>query len=158
MTARPLEEVDGNVEMDSTGPTVKARSLKRKLTSPGEDESNKGRSVARRLEFSKHTPGSWWNKTNRQDPVWEKDNNFTFARGVTRERLKYETDNNYYLVNGIGGGENKGELKQGREARKENYYLQIQPFFRKKNENIGEGNIVKCRVVSWMMMEKALAR
>ena len=59
MTARPLEEVDGNVEMDSTGPTVKARStnLKRKLASPDEDES-KGRSIARRLDFSKHTPGS----------------------------------------------------------------------------------------------------
>jgi cyclin-dependent kinase 7 len=48
MTARPLEEVDGNVEMSSTGP--KARSLKRKLTSPGQDES-KGRSIARRLDF-----------------------------------------------------------------------------------------------------------
>lgn len=57
MAARPLEEVDGNVEMNSSGPTVKARSLKRKLTSPGEDES-KGRSIARRLDFSKHTPGS----------------------------------------------------------------------------------------------------
>lgn len=54
MTARPLEEVDGNVEMNSTGPTVKARSLKRKLTSPGEDDS-KGRSIARRLDFSRHT-------------------------------------------------------------------------------------------------------
>jgi cyclin-dependent kinase 7 len=54
MTARPLEEVDGNVEMNSTGPTVKARSLKRKLTSPGEDES-KSRSIARRLDFSRHT-------------------------------------------------------------------------------------------------------
>jgi len=54
MTARPLEEVDGNVEMNSTGPTVKARSLKRKLTSPGDDES-KGRSIARRLDFSRHT-------------------------------------------------------------------------------------------------------
>jgi len=57
MTARPLEEVDGNVEMSSTGPTVKARSLKRKLASPGEDES-KGRSIARRLDFSRHTPAS----------------------------------------------------------------------------------------------------
>ena len=55
MTARPLEEVDGNVEMNSTGPAVKARSLKRKLTSPGEDESSKGRSIARRLDFSRHT-------------------------------------------------------------------------------------------------------
>jgi len=55
MTARPLEEVDGNVEMSSTGPTVKARSLKRKLASPGED---KGRSIARRLDFSRHTPAS----------------------------------------------------------------------------------------------------
>lgn len=57
MTARPLEEVDGNVEMNSSGLTVKARSLKRKLASPGEDES-KGRSIARRLDFSRHTPGS----------------------------------------------------------------------------------------------------
>jgi len=59
MAARPLEEVDGNVEINSTGPTVKAKSanLKRKLTSPDGDES-KGRSIARRLDFSRHTPGS----------------------------------------------------------------------------------------------------
>lgn len=55
MTARPLEEVDGNVEMNSTGPTVKARSLKRKLTSPGGEDESKGRSIARRLDFSRHT-------------------------------------------------------------------------------------------------------
>ncbi|KAF9531727.1 kinase-like domain-containing protein [Crepidotus variabilis] len=54
--ARPLEEVDGNVEMNSTGPGVKAKNtgLKRKLTSP-EDAK---RSIARRLDFTKQTPGS----------------------------------------------------------------------------------------------------
>ncbi|KAF8909315.1 kinase-like domain-containing protein, partial [Gymnopilus junonius] len=57
--ARPLEEVDGNVELNPTGPGVKARNvnLKRKLTSPESGES-KGRSIARRLDFSRHTPGS----------------------------------------------------------------------------------------------------
>lgn len=50
---RPLEEVDGNVEI---APAVKARNnmLKRKLSSPSE----KGRSIARRLDFTKQTPGS----------------------------------------------------------------------------------------------------
>ena len=59
MAARPLEEVDGNVDMDSTGPGVKARnsSLKRKLMSPDVGEG-KGRSIARRLDFSRHTPGT----------------------------------------------------------------------------------------------------
>ncbi|KAF8967673.1 kinase-like domain-containing protein [Flammula alnicola] len=59
LSARPLEEVDGNVDMNSTGPGVKARSinLKRKLTSP-DDGEGKGRSIARRLDFSRHTPGT----------------------------------------------------------------------------------------------------
>lgn len=54
-----MEEVDGNVDMNSTGPGVKARnsSLKRKLASPDVGEG-KGRSIARRLDFSRHTPGS----------------------------------------------------------------------------------------------------
>jgi len=59
LSARPLDEVDGNVELNSTGPGVKARNatLKRKLTSPDSGEG-KGRSIARRLDFSRHTPGS----------------------------------------------------------------------------------------------------
>ncbi|KAF9006001.1 CMGC/CDK/CDK7 protein kinase [Cyathus striatus] len=58
LSSRPLEEMDGNVEMDSTGPGVKAnnRRLKRKLTSPAED--SKMRSIARRLDFAKMAPGS----------------------------------------------------------------------------------------------------
>jgi len=61
LASRPLEEVDGNVDMNSTGPGVKARhngSLKRKLTSPDAASEGKGRSIARRLDFSRHTPGS----------------------------------------------------------------------------------------------------
>ncbi|KAF8202220.1 kinase-like domain-containing protein [Pholiota molesta] len=48
--AGPLEEVDGNVEMNTTGPGVKARSLKRKLTTPDEVEAE--------VDFSKHTPAT----------------------------------------------------------------------------------------------------
>jgi len=57
-TSRPLEEVDGNVEMAETGPGVKARNgkLKRKLGTPSDD--SKTRSIARRLDFTKHTPSS----------------------------------------------------------------------------------------------------
>jgi cyclin-dependent kinase 7 len=55
LTGRPLDEVDGNVEMNSTGPGVKANSsrLKRKLSSSDEAKT---RSIARRLDFTKHTP------------------------------------------------------------------------------------------------------
>ncbi|KAF7770501.1 hypothetical protein Agabi119p4_6475 [Agaricus bisporus var. burnettii] len=54
---RPLDEVDANVEMNATGPGVKATSkgLKRKLASPTE---LKARSIARRLDFSKAPPSS----------------------------------------------------------------------------------------------------
>ncbi|KAE9398564.1 Pkinase-domain-containing protein [Gymnopus androsaceus JB14] len=56
MAPRPLEEVDGNVDMAGTGPGVKAAApskvkLKRKLTSPA-DES-RTRSIARKLDFTK---------------------------------------------------------------------------------------------------------
>jgi cyclin-dependent kinase 7 len=50
--SRPLEEVDGNVEMDGYGPGVKAAApnkLKRQLSLSGEFKS---RSVARRLDFT----------------------------------------------------------------------------------------------------------
>ncbi|KAF9031354.1 CMGC/CDK/CDK7 protein kinase, partial [Hymenopellis radicata] len=50
--ARPLEEVDGNVDMNSAGPGVKAKRPKRKLSSPYED--GKSRSIARRLDFTDH--------------------------------------------------------------------------------------------------------
>ncbi|KAG6910205.1 cyclin-dependent serine/threonine protein kinase [Tephrocybe rancida] len=58
LAARELEEVDGNVEMNSTGPGVKANNgrLKRKLTSPSSDA--KVRSIARRLDFTKQSPQS----------------------------------------------------------------------------------------------------
>jgi len=51
--SRPLEDLDGNVEKDATGPGVQAKNnrLKRKLSSPV-DES-KGRFIARRLDFTK---------------------------------------------------------------------------------------------------------
>ncbi|KXN86568.1 Serine/threonine-protein kinase crk1 [Leucoagaricus sp. SymC.cos] len=54
---KPLDEVDANVEMNSTGPGVKATSkgLKRKLASPTEARA---RSIARRLDFSKAPPSS----------------------------------------------------------------------------------------------------
>ena len=96
MTARPLEEVDGNVEMDSTGPTVKARSLKRKLTSPGDDES-KGRSIARRLDFSRHT-GSWtMNEQNDMNVELVREKKFSqICNGEKQPRTtKYETYYNY---------------------------------------------------------------
>jgi len=51
--SRPLEEVDGNVEMNGYGPGVKAAApnkLKRKLSPSGGEL--KGRSVARRLDFT----------------------------------------------------------------------------------------------------------
>lgn len=51
-SARPLEEVDGNI----TNPTGGKSKLKRKLTSP--DDEAKTRSISRRLDFSKHAPGS----------------------------------------------------------------------------------------------------
>ncbi|KAJ8094433.1 TFIIH complex serine/threonine-protein kinase subunit kin28 [Marasmius tenuissimus] len=52
-SSRTAEEVDGNVDLASTGPGVKAKSrLKRKLTSPNESES-KARSIARKLDFTK---------------------------------------------------------------------------------------------------------
>ena len=56
LASRPLEEVDGNVEKDSTGPGVHAKNnrLKRKLSSPLDD--SKGRSLARRLDFAKQVP------------------------------------------------------------------------------------------------------
>lgn len=52
-TPRPLEEVDGNVDMVDTGPGVKAAApnrLKRKLSSPMEGL----RPLARRLDFTQH--------------------------------------------------------------------------------------------------------
>lgn len=54
--SRPLEEVDGNVDKDPTGPGVHAKNnrLKRKLSSPLDD--SKGRSLARRLDFAKQGP------------------------------------------------------------------------------------------------------
>ncbi|KAF8631867.1 hypothetical protein AX15_002137 [Amanita polypyramis BW_CC] len=54
--SRPLEEVDGNVEKDAVGPGVHAKSnkLKRKLSSPLDD--SKGRTIARRLDFTKQVP------------------------------------------------------------------------------------------------------
>ncbi|KAG6810198.1 cyclin-dependent serine/threonine protein kinase [Tricholoma furcatifolium] len=55
---RELEEVDGNVTMNSTGPGVKANNsrLKRKLTSPTSEA--KVRSIARRLDFTRQSPQS----------------------------------------------------------------------------------------------------
>jgi len=52
-SSRPLEEVDGNVDLSGAGPAVRAappNRLKRKLTSPGDELVN--RSIARRLDFS----------------------------------------------------------------------------------------------------------
>ncbi|KAG6333535.1 hypothetical protein ID866_5546 [Astraeus odoratus] len=52
-SSRPLEEVDGNVEMTDTNPGAKAavpNRLKRKLSSPMEDL----RPLARRLDFTQH--------------------------------------------------------------------------------------------------------
>lgn len=52
-TSRPLEEVDGNVDMADNGPGVKAAApnrLKRKLSSPMEDL----RPLPRRLDFTQH--------------------------------------------------------------------------------------------------------
>ncbi|KAG7443597.1 Pkinase-domain-containing protein [Guyanagaster necrorhizus] len=59
-TAQPLEEVDANVDMESTvaggkGGPIKARP-KRKLNSPYDD--SKSRSIARRLDFTQPIPGS----------------------------------------------------------------------------------------------------
>ncbi|GLB41753.1 putative protein kinase superfamily protein [Lyophyllum shimeji] len=58
LPARPLEEVNGNVEMNSSGPGVRANNsrLKRKLSSPVDD--TKTRSIARRLDFTNQTPHS----------------------------------------------------------------------------------------------------
>lgn len=57
-SARPLEEVDENIDMNSTGPAVKANNSrpKRKLSSPNDD--SKTRSIARRLDFTMHAPNS----------------------------------------------------------------------------------------------------
>ncbi|KAM6496987.1 Protein kinase-like domain containing protein [Amanita muscaria] len=51
--SRPLEDLNGNVEKDATGPGVHAKNnrLKRKLSSPVDEP--KGRSIARRLDFTK---------------------------------------------------------------------------------------------------------
>jgi cyclin-dependent kinase 7 len=55
-TSSPLEEVDGNVDMNPPAAGVKAKSslLKRKLTSPEDGR----RTIARRLDFTAHVPGS----------------------------------------------------------------------------------------------------
>ncbi|KAG6897203.1 Cyclin-dependent kinase D-3 [Termitomyces sp. T32_za158] len=55
VAARELEEVDGNVEMNPTGPGVRANNnrLKRKAMSPSAEA--KVRSIARRLDFTKQT-------------------------------------------------------------------------------------------------------
>jgi len=53
-SSRPLEEVDGNVDLSLAGPAVKAappNRLKRKLNSPGDELTN--RTIARRLDFSR---------------------------------------------------------------------------------------------------------
>ena len=57
-SGRPLDEVDGNVEMNSTGPGVKANNsrLKRKLSSSSDEA--KTRTIAKRLDFTKHVPNS----------------------------------------------------------------------------------------------------
>lgn len=57
-TSRPLEELDGNVDMSSAGPTVKTvapNKLKRKLTSP---DGTDLRPLARRLDFTQHAKHS----------------------------------------------------------------------------------------------------
>lgn len=54
-----MEEVDGNVEMNTNGgPGVKARNnrLKRKLASPNDESKTRG--LARKLDFTKGPPGS----------------------------------------------------------------------------------------------------
>jgi len=55
LAPRPLGDVDGNVDMASSGPGVKAAApkvrLKRKLTSPTDD--SRSRSIARKLDFTK---------------------------------------------------------------------------------------------------------
>ncbi|KAG1811387.1 Pkinase-domain-containing protein [Suillus subaureus] len=57
-TSRPLEELDGNVDIASAGPGVKAvapNKLKRKLTSP---DGTDLRPLARRLDFTQHVKRS----------------------------------------------------------------------------------------------------
>ncbi|KAG2366936.1 Pkinase-domain-containing protein [Suillus spraguei] len=57
-TSRPLEELDGNVDMAGAGPGVKAAApnkLKRKLTSP---DGTDLRPLARRLDFTQHAKHS----------------------------------------------------------------------------------------------------
>lgn len=57
-SSRPLEELDGNVDMAGAGPGVKATApnkLKRKLTSP---DGTDLRPLARRLDFTQHAKRS----------------------------------------------------------------------------------------------------